>query len=147
MGGFLFEIINGNYLLSSSAFACMFGTFFIPFSKSLGVLCFCVLLQGFAMGFLDTGGNLLLLRLHAEPDPSASEPYMQAMHFSFALGALAIPLVMAALNNLTVSFIAIAILLLVVFFNLFSFPGNSRMQSMLYHVKAGVRKKLKMVKL
>ena len=69
------------------------------------------------MGFLDTGGNLLLLRLHAEPDPSASEPYMQAMHFSFALGALAIPLVMSALNNLTVSFITIAILLLVVFFN------------------------------
>ena len=68
-------------------------------------------------GFLDTGGNLLLLRLHAEPDPSASEPYMQAMHFSFALGALAIPLVMSALNNLTVSFITIAILLLVVFFN------------------------------
>ena len=117
LGGFLFEVINGNYLLSCSAFVCMLGTFFIPFSKSLGVLCFCVLLQGFAMGFLDTGGNLLLLRLHAEPDPSASEPYMQAMHFSFALGALAIPLVMSALNNLTVSFITIAILLLVVFFN------------------------------
>ena len=53
----------------------------LPFSTSLPVLCFSVLLQGFAMGFLDTGGNLLLLRLHSEPDPSQAEPYMQAMHF------------------------------------------------------------------
>ena len=74
--------------------------FIIPFSTSLPVLCFSVLLQGFAMGFLDTGGNLLLLRLHSEPDPSQAEPYMQAMHFSFALGALVIPLIMAMLNDL-----------------------------------------------
>ena len=91
--------------------------------------------------------NLLLLRLHAEPDPSASEPYMQAMHFSFALGALAIPLVMSALNNLTVSFITIAILLLVVFFNFTFVSLNSRMQSMLYHVKAVGVEKSKRVKL
>ena len=118
IGGYLYEKINGNYLLSVATCICMIGSFIIPFSTSLPVLCFSVLLQGFAMGFLDTGGNLLLLRLHSEPDPSQAEPYMQAMHFSFALGALVIPLIMAMLNDLKKSFIIIAIFLLIVLINL-----------------------------
>ena len=82
------------------------------------------------MGFLDTGGNLLLLRLHSEPDPSQAEPYMQAMHFSFALGALVIPLIMAMLNDLKLNFIIIAIFLLIVLINLICISFYLKMPNM-----------------
>jgi MFS transporter, FHS family, Na+ dependent glucose transporter 1 len=118
LGGVLYEKINGNYLICAATFICMIGTLVIPFSTTLGGLCASVMCQGFAMGFLDTGGNLLLLRLHAGSDSNQVDPYMQAMHFSFALGALIIPLIMVMLNDLKLSFIIIAIFLFVVLLNL-----------------------------
>lgn len=44
-------------------------------------------LQGLAMGVLDTGGNVSLMRLHGKE----VAPYMQTMHFLFGLGAFASP--------------------------------------------------------
>ena len=45
--------------------------------------------QGFGSGFLDTGGNSLLLGIWAGRD---SGPYMHALHFTFGLGAFLAPL-------------------------------------------------------
>ena len=117
MGGFLFEIINGNYLLSSSALYVCLGLSLYRFRSHWVSSVFAFYSKASLWGFLIPVETCCSYGCMQNLDPSASEPYMQAMHFSFALGALAIPLVMAALNNLTVSFIAIAILLLVVFFN------------------------------
>ena len=41
------------------------------------------------MGVLDTGGNVMLIWLHGKK----VGPYMQAMHFSFALGAFLSPII------------------------------------------------------
>ena len=46
-------------------------------------------LQGLGSGFLDTGGNSLLLSIWAGRD---SGPYMHALHFTFGLGAFTAPL-------------------------------------------------------
>lgn len=43
--------------------------------------------QGFAMGFGDTGGNVGMIRLHKEH----VGPYLQALHFSFGVGAFISP--------------------------------------------------------
>lgn len=45
-----------------------------------------VVLQGLSMGFLDTGGNVLLLRIWGEH----CGPWMQTLHFSFGLGAFVV---------------------------------------------------------
>ena len=64
-----------------------------------------------------TGGNLLLLRLHSEPD-QAKQNHICKQCIFIALGALVIPLIMAMLNDLKLSFIIIAIFLLIVLINL-----------------------------
>ena len=43
------------------------------------------------MGLLDTGGNVMLIRLHGA---AAVEPFMQALHFFFGLGAFLSPLLL-----------------------------------------------------
>jgi FHS family Na+ dependent glucose MFS transporter 1 len=52
-------------------------------------LALCIVSGGIAMGFLDTGGNVQLLRLWG----TKSAPYMQALHFAFGIGALVAPLI------------------------------------------------------
>ena len=44
------------------------------------------------MGFLDTCGNTLLIALHGK----AVEPYMQALHFFFGVGAVLSPVLIGA---------------------------------------------------
>ena len=47
------------------------------------------ILQGLGSGFLDTGGNSVVLSIWAGRD---SGPYMHALHFTFGLGAFTAPL-------------------------------------------------------
>jgi len=64
----------------------------IPFVGSvvaLGALCST---QGAAMGVLDTVGNVLIIFLHGEN----AGPWMQGLHFVFAVGALSSPLFVRA---------------------------------------------------
>merc|ERR1719500_2154739 len=49
-----------------------------------------LLLLGLASGSLDTGGNVLLLRIWEGRD---SGPYMHAIHFTFGIGAFLAPLI------------------------------------------------------
>lgn len=103
-GGPLFDKPNipGHWLLGGCMLLCSLGTFFVPFANTFTLLALFSSAQGAAMGFLDTGANLLLIFLFSAPSgsPHAAEAqklmgrYMQTMHFSFALGAVMAPLLM-----------------------------------------------------
>ena len=55
---------RGNAIISASLVLTSGSTALIPFTTTVGVLAALVSTQGFAMGFLDTIGNVLLLNLH-----------------------------------------------------------------------------------
>ena len=76
-------LLLGGMLLSSA------GCALLPRCTSVGAAAAAVSTQGVCMGLLDTGGNCLLIWLHG---PRRVEPYMQAMHGFFGLGAFASPL-------------------------------------------------------
>jgi fucose permease len=61
----------------------------IPYCSSvfvLGILLFC---RGLTLSAIDAGSNCLLIRLHG----SKSGPWLQALHFFFALGCCVAPLI------------------------------------------------------
>lgn len=71
--------------------ACV-STFYMPSCTSLiGALCI-VFAHGLAIGVLDSGGNVVLLRLWLDTRPAKLETHMHLYHFSFAIGSLASPL-------------------------------------------------------
>ena len=63
----------------------------IPFSPSLPLFFVLCAINGFVMGSLDTGGNVLCLDIWQGFDDSG--PYMHSIHFSFGFGAFVSPLV------------------------------------------------------
>ena len=50
---------------------------------------------GLAFGFLDTGCNILTMRLHSQ---SSLPPYLQSLHFFFGVGALLAPLLIHSIG-------------------------------------------------
>lgn len=89
IGGFLFDWYNRQFLLFLSIFATSIGIIVMPFCAQLATLMACSAITGITMGFLDTGGNVWCLDLWGRH----SAPFMQALHFCFALGALVAPLI------------------------------------------------------
>ena len=63
----------------------------IPFSPSLPFFFGLCGINGFVMGSLDTGGNVLCLDVWQGLDDSG--PYMHSIHFSFGLGAFLAPII------------------------------------------------------
>ncbi|KAM9317154.1 sodium-dependent glucose transporter 1 [Gastrophryne carolinensis] len=88
LGGVLFDLMNQHLLLALSMMATCAGLFVVPWCKQAifltGVMC----IVGISMGFLDTGGNIVILNTWGDE----SGPHVQALHFSFALGALLSPI-------------------------------------------------------
>jgi fucose permease len=72
---------------------CLVGTLVVPLARHIGVLAASMAAQGLVMGFLDTGVNSLLFVIHKD---GRVEPFMQALHFFFGLGAFISPLVVGA---------------------------------------------------
>lgn len=60
----------------------------IPFASRVFILGIMCSTQGFAMGVLDTVGNVLILNIHGKN----AGPWMQGLHFVFSVGALVSPL-------------------------------------------------------
>uniref|UniRef100_UPI00398E8E8A sodium-dependent glucose transporter 1 isoform X2 n=1 Tax=Pristiophorus japonicus TaxID=55135 RepID=UPI00398E8E8A len=88
IGGFMFDCVNNHLLLGISMLMTALGLYAIPWcSKTLELMALMFLI-GMSMGFLDTGGNLLTLITWGDK----VGPYMQALHFSFALGAFLTPI-------------------------------------------------------
>ena len=88
--GPLYDRLPGNRLLATCLFVTTAGTAAIPFCPTVWLLAICVAMQGLAMGFLDTGGNVMLVWLHGGHRVA---PYMQLIHFAFGVGAFVSPMV------------------------------------------------------
>eukprot|EP00045_Choanoeca_perplexa_P015800 m.204129 g.204129 ORF g.204129 m.204129 type:complete len:480 (-) comp17085_c1_seq1:241-1680(-) len=93
-GGKLFDshFSSTCLLLAGALGLAALGTFLAPLTTSLTALCFIVSLQGVAMGVLDTGGNVLLLKLWG----AACGPYLQSLHAAFGVGAFVSPFIAQA---------------------------------------------------
>lgn len=89
IGGVLFDCMNPHLLLGLSMLITAFGMCAIPFCKQALVLTILMSSIGISTGVLDTGGNVLILNTWGEQ----AGPHMQALHFSFAAGAFASPLI------------------------------------------------------
>ncbi|XP_007892155.1 sodium-dependent glucose transporter 1 [Callorhinchus milii] len=88
IGGVLFDCTNHYLLLGSSMLITSLGLFAIPWCTKALLLTGLFSLIGVSMGFLDTGGNLVILTVWG----NQADPFMQAAHFSFALGAFVAPI-------------------------------------------------------
>eukprot|EP01135_Chromosphaera_perkinsii_P002527 Nk52_evm43s224 gene=Nk52_evmTU43s224 len=92
IGGVLFDRFStsGNRIVALGMLGCGFGTFVIPLCWQLWMMLIALFAQGIAMGFLDTGGNVMMMWLHK----ANVGPYLQAIHFAFAAGGLVAPLLL-----------------------------------------------------
>ncbi|KAK7481844.1 hypothetical protein BaRGS_00026870 [Batillaria attramentaria] len=63
-------------------------TIAVPWCTALASLAGMIAVQGLALGILDTGGNMFCIKIWSKSSP----PYMQALHFAFAVGAFLAPL-------------------------------------------------------
>ncbi|XP_077157885.1 sodium-dependent glucose transporter 1 [Paroedura picta] len=88
IGGILFDYMNAQLLLGLSMLGTAVGLCAIPWCKKAFLLTAMMSVIGSAMGVLDTGGNVLALATWKEE----VGPHMQALHFSFALGAFVAPI-------------------------------------------------------
>ncbi|XP_029397929.1 sodium-dependent glucose transporter 1 isoform X2 [Mus pahari] len=80
--------MNHFLLLGLSNLLTTAGLYLIPFCKTAALLTAMMSVTGVSFGVLDTGGNVLILDLWGDK----GAPHMQALHFSFALGAFLAPL-------------------------------------------------------
>ena len=96
--GPLYDRLAGNRLLASCLLVTTIGTAAIPFCNEVWQLALCIATQGAAMGFLDTGGNVMLVWLHGGDRVA---PYMQLIHFAFGLGAFVSPMIVELSVHLT----------------------------------------------
>ncbi|XP_066466889.1 sodium-dependent glucose transporter 1 isoform X1 [Tiliqua scincoides] len=87
IGGILFDCLNAHLLLGFSMLATAVGLYIIPWCKKALLLTAMMSVIGFSMGVLDTGGNVLALGTWE----AEAGPHMQALHFSFAMGAFVAP--------------------------------------------------------
>ncbi|NXA09801.1 MFS4B protein, partial [Sapayoa aenigma] len=88
IGGVLFDCMNASLLLALSMFATTVGLFGVPWCKDSLLLTVLMSVVGASMGILDTGGNVLALNTWG----AEAGPHMQALHFSFAVGAFMAPI-------------------------------------------------------
>ncbi|CAH6778241.1 RGD1304770 [Phodopus roborovskii] len=88
IGGVLLDCIHHFLLLGVSMLATTVGFYLIPFCKKAVLLIVMMAVFGASVGAVDTGGNVLILDLWGDK----GAPHMQALHFSFALGAFLAPL-------------------------------------------------------
>ncbi|XP_010629135.1 sodium-dependent glucose transporter 1C isoform X2 [Fukomys damarensis] len=99
IGGILFDCMNHFIVLGVTLLATTAGLYLIPFCKTPVLLIVMMSVFGVALGALDTGGNVLILAVWGDK----GAPHMQALHFSFALGAFLAPLLAKLALGTTVS--------------------------------------------
>ncbi|RPH60564.1 MAG: MFS transporter [Chloroflexi bacterium] len=93
VGGRIFDRVRGHPVLGLSQLAVAVLIAFIPSIPWLWLLLALAVVKGFAAGLVNTGANTLLVWTHEEK----ASPYMNALHFSFGLGAFLSPFLIAPL--------------------------------------------------
>jgi FHS family Na+ dependent glucose MFS transporter 1 len=99
--GPVFHKISGHKLVAVALIFTSAVCFALPYISNFYLLVVLFIGQGITMGMIDTGGNLMTLWTHKE----SCEPYMQALHASFAVGAVISPLILqsAIAHNMHIS--------------------------------------------
>ena len=125
IGGYVVDRVRRTHVvLLVTMLLCAGGTVVLPLVRAPWLAALAVSTQGLCMGVLDTGGNVLLIWLHGS---GRVEPYMQAMHFFFGLGAFVAPLLIEAsivqTGNFAAAFYLIGICLVVCSIPLACFRG------------------------
>lgn len=89
VGGLLLERLENHCLMLTAAmYLVAVGAVGIPLCTAVWSMCCFMACAGLAMGLLDTGANVVTLRLWG----NRAEPFVQSLHASFAVGALSAPL-------------------------------------------------------
>ncbi len=91
VGGRLYDRVRGHPVISGVLVIIAGLLVVIPLSQVLWLLVVLLFLLGMAQGTLDVGGNTLLVWVHGD----AVDPYMNAMHFFFGVGAFIAPIIVA----------------------------------------------------
>lgn len=82
----------GNAVLAISVAVCSVCTMVVPMTASLTIVCVLFTSHGVTRGFLGSCGTTLLIVLHGK----AVQPFMQALHLCFGIGAFVSPLLLSA---------------------------------------------------
>ncbi|XP_072015468.1 uncharacterized protein [Amphiura filiformis] len=88
IGGMTFESFHPLMMIALTLGMSGIGLLVTPYCHQLMASVLAISFVGVAMGALDTGANVVCLRMWGKK----SAPFMQALHFSFALGAFIAPL-------------------------------------------------------
>ncbi|XP_055952788.1 sodium-dependent glucose transporter 1A-like [Argiope bruennichi] len=92
IGGALFDLIKKKQLfMTVFNFFIAITMFAIPWSRSVGSLSGCLVLNGFSIGALETSLSVSCLNLWGQE----SGPFYQALHFMYGFGSLLAPLIVA----------------------------------------------------
>ena len=111
-GAKLFDRFRGNLLMGVAL--CVAGILFllIPMLPWLWALLICFFMLGTMAGFVDIGGNTLLVSIYHK----RVAPYMNGLHFFFGIGAFISPLIVAQVlqksNSIQWAYWSIAFLIL-----------------------------------
>ena len=95
--GRIYDKRPGNPIMSLGLAIISILLILVPIIPSLIMLALVLLLVGFAEGTVDVGGNTLLVWLHQD----RVAPFMNGLHFTFGIGALLTPLIVAQALGLT----------------------------------------------
>jgi fucose permease len=91
VGGRLYDRVGGHPVMAAMLVLVSALLIAIPFAAVLWLLIALIFLIGVFEGAIDVGGNTLLVWLHGD----RVDPYMNAMHFFFGVGAFFSPVIIA----------------------------------------------------
>ncbi len=93
IGGRAYDRFSGHRLIATALIIASVMLFLIPGISSLWLLASVIAVLSFFQGFVDVGGNTLLIWTHG----AKVGPFMNGLHFFFGLGAFVAPIVVAQL--------------------------------------------------
>lgn len=91
IGGWLYDRVGGNPVMAAVLVLVAAVMVVIPLVPVLWLLVGLILLIGIFEGAVDVGGNTLLVWVHGDK----VDPYMNALHFFFGVGAFLSPIIIA----------------------------------------------------
>lgn len=96
-GGRLYDHFKGHRLMMIALALMILMSVLIPFASMFFILMVIIFFLGLGLGLLDIGGNVNLLWVFQ----SKVGPYMNALHFSFGIGAFLSPIIIHNVMKLT----------------------------------------------
>ncbi|MFY0665313.1 MAG: MFS transporter [Natronospirillum sp.] len=123
ISGFLLDKFKGHRVLVGMITLAVIGMILMPVSPLLIVMTVVIFVLGFAEVSMNAGGNVMIMWLHRE----RSGPFISTLHFSYGVGAMAVPLliVVAVNSGISILWSFWLVALYVVIVGVFLAPQNS----------------------